>query len=73
MCAAPALAKQKGVCCRYCGKGIQVSQSILGREKEFRDARPNDVQKLGSRVFSQRCKRCGGEALYFLAQIAEIE
>jgi DNA-directed RNA polymerase subunit RPC12/RpoP len=70
---APSLSKQRGVHCRHCGGKISVPNSIIARESAFKDEHPNDTQKFGSKVFSLRCKRCGGETVYPLNQIADID
>jgi hypothetical protein len=56
----------RGVACRYCGKPIRLSASLLKR------ATPDDANEQGglaSKVFSARCRRCHNEGVFTLADI----
>jgi hypothetical protein len=56
----------RGVACRYCGKPIRLSASLLKRATAD-DA--NEQGGLASKVFSARCRRYHNEGVFTLADI----
>ena len=63
----------RGVLCRYCGRPIPISASILGREFTFKQNESIFLQQGFSIAFSHRCKRCAGEAIYALSQVLDCK
>jgi hypothetical protein len=56
----------RGVACRYCGKPLRLSASLLKRTT------PDDANEpggLASKVFSARCRRCHSEGVFTGADI----
>jgi hypothetical protein len=62
----------RGVSCRYCGKPVRLSATFLKRESKIKETEPSSTQELHSKVFPARCRRCHGEAIYSLSQIADF-
>jgi len=65
--------KQRGVVCRHCSRPIPLSSSILKREASLGAGEPETSQQWRSRVFTQRCRRCGVEAIYAQNLIVELD
>jgi hypothetical protein len=64
---------RRGVTCIHCEQPIPLSRTILQREKEYGKQGTNAHDEWHSRVFAHRCKLCGGESIYTLEHIHEIE
>ena len=62
--------QSRGVSCKRCGKPIRLSASFLKREEAVRQ--DESRQKLSSKVFSARCRRCPMESIYELSQIVDF-
>jgi hypothetical protein len=65
-----AQARVRGVVCKFCGKPIQLSPSILKRVILVQTE--TTVADLTSKVFPARCRACRVEAIYSLDQIAQL-
>jgi len=63
----------RGVSCRHCSRPIRLPASIVRREISFNQNRVDAAQQWRSRVFSHRCRTCGGEAIYALNHIFDFE
>lgn len=63
--------KDRGVPCRYCGKPIRLSASILKRETKMKND-IEDPKRLQSKVFPARCRSCRAEGIYTLDQIVDL-
>ena len=64
---ATAVAKSvpRGVVCRYCGKPIHLSATLLERK--------NSNPDLITKIFPARCKSCTQERLYSLEEIVAFD
>ena len=67
MHAAQIHARFQGVVCKFCGKPIQLSASILRRVISTETT----LADLVSRVFPARCRACRAEGIYSLDEILE--
>ena len=62
----------RGIACFYCGRPNRLPTSILQREIFFTECEQNPAQQWHSKVFSHRCRICGGEAVYVLNRILDF-
>jgi hypothetical protein len=62
----------RGIYCKYCGKPVRLSHSLLLREQAIKRNESAFQQDLQSRVFPARCKRCHGESIYTVNQIVDL-
>jgi hypothetical protein len=65
--------KFRGVSCFHCGRPIRLRASILWREITMAQREHGPAEQWFSRVFSQRCRMCGGEAVYTMNHISDLE
>ena len=63
----------RGVTCVHCARPMPVSRVILERETLLRKSPMRCLEDWQSRVFSHRCKACGGESIYTLGHIHELK
>lgn len=70
---APIQGKSRGVYCRLCGSPIPLPASILKRESLLNQNEPSSAEHWRSKVFPHRCKTCGGETIYALNHILDLE
>lgn len=65
--------KLRGAHCRRCGNPTRLPDSILKRESLFKQSEASSAEQWCSKVFSHRCRLCGGEAIYALNHIVDFE
>lgn len=63
----------RGVACRHCGQPTRVRPAIAQRESALKESNLHSIEQWRSRVFSHRCRHCGGEAIYVLDHIVDFE
>lgn len=62
----------RGVYCRFCGKPVRLSDSLLKRETAIKQKEQSPNEELRSRVFPARCRSCHEEAMYTLSQMLDL-
>jgi hypothetical protein len=63
----------RGVACRHCGQPSRVRPAIAQREWALNKSNVHSIEEWRSRVFSHRCRTCGGEAIHALDYIVDFE
>jgi hypothetical protein len=63
----------RGVACRHCGHPSRVGPAIAQREWALKESNLHAIEQWCSRVFSHRCRLCGGEAIYALDHIVDFD
>jgi len=63
----------RGVACRHCGHPSRVRPAIAQREWATKESTLHPEEEWRSRVFSHRCRQCGGEAIYALDHIVDFD
>ena len=59
-----------GIVCKFCGRPIQLSTSLVKRETSIKAE--SALAELASRVFPLRCRACFVEGIYTLYQIVDF-
>jgi hypothetical protein len=61
----------RGVFCLYCGKPVNLPETIIVRHDAIKNQESISTQHLLSRVFVLRCRTCVREAVYTIDQVID--